>query len=98
MRLTATPLCHAATLAQFPVPAGAVLVGVAVVEVVVVLGSAGTGQVFPRTAVIHAEAASGYYQTNMAINPNLFRGQTEATHTSQTITPAAMHVGQFLVY
>lgn len=66
MGLTATSFCQAATLAQLPV-AGAVLVGVApvAVEVAVVLGSGGTGQVFPRTAVIHAVAASGYYQTNI---------------------------------
>lgn len=70
--LTATSLSHAATLAQVPV---AVLVGAAPVAVVVavVLGSAGTGQVSPRTAVIHAEAAPGYYRTSMYIIPNLFR-------------------------
>ena len=70
--LTAKPLCHAATSPQLPVPAAAVLVGVAptVFEVAVVLG---IGQVFPRTAVIHGQAASGNYPTSTDISSSLSR-------------------------
>ena len=67
VELTAISLRHPGMLAQLLVPVGLgaalveaapVAVKVAVVPCCACCGV--TGQVFPRTAVIHAEAASGY--------------------------------------